>query len=670
MEVLRPPQHVTNDRGEALLRTILAPLGWTAIQIGMGEDYGRDYEVEVFHNGRSTGMLFNLQLKSSVAPSYSRDNEFVSLRLKTRNARYLADELRHPTFVFQADVSQNRLFWSAPPVDEALRATLAKNPNAGSCTVRVPVRNELPGTVAELVETASRLLTLLAARQLVEVDTAGFVAATSSMEESAELSKSLRDKSDATDMMIAQQATEAGNYEAARQAIQILLASPQASVESKFFAVLVEEKNERLASHAESEFRADHVSLVLGTAAKLRSLTRKGPGALKYYALVAGAAAELYRLAKEDWGLYENWKVHQATGDVWWRAELRVLRADVSRRLLHKYEQFVRLVRLSEKTPYQSALPLAFLRVLEGAATLLNRLELEGVPDAASSIRSSVFEVCKLAAAIAAQFHQDGERARAVVSAAMLSRDRTAACVLWAQEEAAKIPSAKDREWALARIAEQPEGLLNGADSDEPIPIAMEQQIYENMAAGLGIDLADQENPLSEMVRTGIADFDPTRVLRDCSHLFVTLSRQSPGFLFAMIAQQLQLPTMGGKVLYCSRHEYIRQGLSLEETYERFRGDFCDKCPDRSPHAPGWQYTHAWQLEQNELNKEFMDGPRRAPQKPLPPAPPIPMPGKTCAACGLEFGDTGAPWWCGHCQTWFCQRQQCVDGHEKHPWPF
>ncbi len=150
MTVLRPPQHVTNDRGEALLRTILAPLGWTAIRIGMGEDYGRDYEVEIFHKGKSTGMLLNLQLKSSVAPAYSRDKEFVSVRLKTRNACYLANELRHPTFVLQADLSQNRLFWSAPQIDEALRATLAKKPIAGSCTVRVLVRNELPATVDDL----------------------------------------------------------------------------------------------------------------------------------------------------------------------------------------------------------------------------------------------------------------------------------------------------------------------------------------------------------------------------------------------------------------------------------------------------------------------------------------------------------------------------------------
>src|ERR1019366_9421238 len=131
----------------------------------------------------------------------------------------------------------------------------------------------------------------------------------------------------------------------------------------------------------------------------------------KFYAMLAGVAAEFHQLVREDWGLYQNWNVHKTTGDLWWRAELRTRRAKVSQRILRKFEQFMRLARLSEKTPYQSALPLALLRIVEGSTTLLVRLESEGLPGAASSIRDSVFQVCKLAAAIAEQFGLENERA-------------------------------------------------------------------------------------------------------------------------------------------------------------------------------------------------------------------------------------------------------------------
>lgn len=666
--MLRPRQHETDDQGEALLQTIVAQLGWTANKIG--KDYGRDFEIEIFHNGKSTGILFNVQLKSSVSSSYSKDKTFVSVELKVRNARYHAQELHLPTFVMQADIIQNRLFWSAPQIDLALLANLAKSTNAKTCTVRVPVQNELPATAPRLVETVSQLAALLASRRMMEIEAAPYVAATSSMEEGAGLSRALRDKSDALDLWVAQSVTEAGDFSAARQTLQEVLSSPRSSVEWKFFAILLEEKNERLALHADDNLHANHLGVILATTAKLQKLTRKGPGALKFYALLARVAGEFYQLVREDWGLYQNWKAHETTGDLWWRAGLRARRTEVSHRVLRKYEQFLRLVRLSETTTYQPALPLALLRIVEGALALILRLESEGIPDAAASIHDSVFRVCKLAAAIAAQFGRDNERAHATVYAAMLSRDRGAECVLWAEREIDQIADAELREWARSMVANQRKSLANDTTADESVSVTTEQQVYENMASALGIDLSDIYNPITEMVLTGIADFDPTRVLRDCSHMFVTLSRRGPGLLYFMLAQQLQLPTMGAKIVYCTLHEYRSEGVSLDETYQRFRKDYCDQCPDRSPRDPGWQYTHEWQLEENERNKEFMAGPQQPPRRPIPPPPPIPQPGNVCAACGLEFADSGAPWWCGFCQTWFCQRKECVDGHVKHPWPY
>jgi hypothetical protein len=667
----RPTQHETDDQGEALLYTVVAGLKWTANRIG--KDYGRDFDVEIFHDGKTTGMLFNVQLKSTVSPRYSKDGSYVSVDLKARNARYLSGELRLPTFVVQVDVNRSKLFWFAPQMNGVLKSRLVANLTAKTCTVRVPTANELPATAPALVEVVGQLTTLLASQRMMEVGTVPFLFATSSIEDSAELSKSLREKSDGLDLRAAQAGTEAGNFIEARAAIRAVLTSPQSSVETKFFAALLEEKNERLAARAEDDEVGDHLEIVLATSAKLRELTRKGPGVLKYYAIVARVADEFYALAREDWGLYQNWRIHESTGDLWWRAQLRVLRAVTSGKVQRKYEQFIRLVRLSEKTPYQSALPLAFLRIIGGAATLITRLESEGLQDAASAIRDSVLSVCQLAASIAVHFGLDNERARAAVNAAMLSRDRSAECVLWAQNEVAAIADEPLREWAQGLIANQPASLGDSAGMEGDVSIATEQQVYENMASALGIDPMDEENPLSEIVRTAIEDFDPTRVLQTCSHMFLTLGRTGPGLLHFILAQQLQLPTLRSKVIHCSLYKYTREGATLDGTYQNFRSAYCDHCPDRAPRDSDWHYTHAWQLKQNELNKEFMDGPRRStypPRPSPPPPPPIPDPGDRCAACGLGFGETGAPWWCGHCQTWFCSREACVQGHEKHPWPF
>ncbi|MGA2851644.1 MAG: DUF4365 domain-containing protein [Terracidiphilus sp.] len=668
--MFRPDQHDTDKKGQALLRSSFADAGWEVTQIG--EDYGRDFEIEVFRDKKTTGVLFNVQLKSTESPSYSAGGDFLSVELDMPNARYLALELETPAILIQAEVTQKRLFWSAPQIDLALLNTLENRPHGQTCTVRVPTLNELSATKDKLLDTVTSLLTLLAARKLSQTDTRDFVAATTSMAESTRLKQELRDKADALEMMDAQANTESGEFDAARRAIQSVISSPLSSVESKFFALLIEEKNERLALRGEERYGSEHLDVVLSTANKLRKLTHNGPGALKYYALVTQVAADFYSLTREDWGLYQNWKVHEKTGDLWWRAKLRVIRAETSDRIERKLKQFLRLVRLSERTPFQSALPVAFLRIVEGGATLINRLEFEGMADTADSIRDLIFRVCKLAAAIAANFSMDRERALAAMSSAMLSRNRQAECVSWAEAEVEKIADEEIRNSARMAIADQPVTLGGEALIDDPIPMPMEQQIYENMASGLGIDLSNTEDLVSQMVKVGIDDLDPTRVLRDCRHLFWTFSRQGHNFFHLMLAQQLQLPTMGGKVLHCTLHGYTRVGLSLDETYQRFRDDYCDKCPDRSPRSADWHYTHEWQQGENDRNREFLDGPRSATydRKPVGPPPPIAMPGKTCAACGLEFNDSAAPWWCGWCQTWFCQRPECLNVHENHPMPF
>jgi hypothetical protein len=53
-------------------------------------------------------------------------------------------------------------------------------------------------------------------------------------------------------------------------------------------------------------------------------------------------------------------------------------------------------------------------------------------------------------------------------------------------------------------IADQASTLGGETPTDEPIPMPMEQQVYENMASALGIDLSNTDDLVSEMVKVGI----------------------------------------------------------------------------------------------------------------------------------------------------------------------
>src|SRR5437762_14106394 len=111
----RTEQHVTDTRGQALLTSTFAPTGWVLRPIN--PDYGADYEVEVFENGRTTGSTFKIQLKSSDEPEYSAARDFVSVSLSVPRARYLVNELQVPTMLIQADAAAGRLYWIAPQLE-------------------------------------------------------------------------------------------------------------------------------------------------------------------------------------------------------------------------------------------------------------------------------------------------------------------------------------------------------------------------------------------------------------------------------------------------------------------------------------------------------------------------------------------------------------------------
>ncbi|MBI3665722.1 MAG: hypothetical protein HY236_05755 [Acidobacteria bacterium] len=121
------------------------------------------------------------------------------------------------------------------------------------------------------------------------------------------------------------------------------------------------------------------------------------------------------------------------------------------------------------------------------------------------------------------------------------------------------------------------------------------------MATALGIDLSDPDDRYAQIVRIGIADLDPSRVLKNCQHLFVTLGSRG------LLAAWLRLPTAGQKVIHCTLHRYAGMGWTLDGIYRSFKRDYCDKCPDCSPHSPEWAYSEEWQQVENERHRGYME---------------------------------------------------------------
>src|ERR1700745_4289852 len=162
--IKKSEQQDIDRQGKRLLRRALEPLGWVMTEIH--EDYGLDYDVQVFVNSSPNGLWFKIQLKSSASSDRSADGTFISVQLDLDHARHYAVELRDPIFLVYADVESKEVFWVAPQLDNELIRKLNSGENSSTITVRVPTSNLLPVTAEQVLKTVEKLYVVLGQRTL------------------------------------------------------------------------------------------------------------------------------------------------------------------------------------------------------------------------------------------------------------------------------------------------------------------------------------------------------------------------------------------------------------------------------------------------------------------------------------------------------------------------
>jgi hypothetical protein len=328
-------------------------------------------------------------------------------------------------------------------------------------------------------------------------------------------------------------------------------------------------------------------------------LVRNGPPHLKFFALIASKAAELYALVHGDFGIHLNAQVNQKDGDPFWKVQLAFVRARSAERIARKYNQCARLAGYAVNYPFRWALPQALLRIVYALMPFLIRLRNDDWKEAANAYRDRAFQIVKLAAWLAGDAGDEDCLGMAIATASILAEEPTEEIAVWARQALPTIANEKLRADLLNRLNNL--GQSRKAPDKEEISFAEEQQIYEQMAASLGIDLSATEDRIAWIVRIGLQDLDPGRVLKNCEHLFVSLGSHGA------VGDWMRLPTAGSKLLHCTLHGNSVGGMSLDDVYGLFKQNYCEKCKDCAPHPPEWEYTRTWQLEQNVKHAKFAE---------------------------------------------------------------
>jgi len=602
----RPAQHVTDTLGVTQVRRIFETLGWVVREVT--HDYGVDLEVEVFEKAATTGVMFKVQLKSSQSTSYSADGSFVPVELSLTQARYLVTELGLPVLLMHADVSAGRTFWSAPQLDPKLASRIKRATAKRSITLRIPTASELPSGLPQLLATISKVEMVLASRVIVRAPLPDFAKAMKDTATRADVIREFKAKAAILEVGEAHILLLAGRLDEAAAFTASITKSQDSSVEAKFSAILMEEMiEERRLQGVDGGDEAAHV-VALKTARRLQALSRRGPPHLKFYALILRKAAELDFLVHRDWGLFFVAGREPRVGDALWSLKVAAIRAGVWRAIERKYRQCVRLMNYASRSKHRWALSSAILRVAYPLRTLQLRFTYEGRAEVADRLRALGFEITQLAASIASEVGDEQSLAQCASTAAMLATANSGQENVWALTLARSLKDPEHRKAALELIHRTEQ--WRGGKKPKSAKKATNRQIFENMFAAIGMDVTNPDDPVARLLRTAIDDVDPSRVLRDCMHSFVLLEgRNHP------LADRMGLQTARPKAIVCLLHRYRRDGLSLDAIFVDFKREFCDKCPDRTPHDAKWGYTEEWGRAQFQRYSEGRPGSAEDPGK-------------------------------------------------------
>jgi Domain of unknown function (DUF4365) len=513
----RPAQHETDSSGQRLLREVFEPIG---VVNSIENDYGIDFDVQLFRKRQATGEWFKIQLKSSLRTRYSTDGTFISQRLDVPHARHFTSAIREPVFIVHADVTNRRLFWHAPQLDSCLEQAASLGALARQLTVRIPTANELPTGMKEFLAALEHIQIVLGAASVARSPVANFAQVISAQGEQEECIREFQDRIDALKLETIHRLVVSGSSSEAKMMLNRILSNDDSSIESKF-ACLLQEERILFRECARSELPQNELhQLALKTAARLRALTKKGPPALKLFAIVATHAAQLEVLAFRNLGLFMNWKLHVERGDPLMAMDSDLEVVESSRLVTQKYNQCLRLVRYAANSPYLWAMPLAFTRIIQGLVLFFIHLRRSNYPETLKAYIESAVKLCRLAAD-AAQWNRDDRSLSIVTTAAILLSDASPEdSQVLVSEILAKI-SDPDVKKCTEEVIDRNVRRMRGEDLPGDIPTTAKQAI-QNMATALGIDLLNHSSPESALVHLGIKDMDPGRALAHCQRAFVS----------------------------------------------------------------------------------------------------------------------------------------------------
>jgi uncharacterized protein DUF4365 len=605
------PKEIGREAGKIFATSL--PANWAIRPQEDQEDYGVDYEIEVINaSDQATGFIFKIQQKGMIKARRVNGGKLIAYSGLERKKLEYYMSLRIPVAFCVVDITRREVCWQILQGNDAIQQRLneaAKNKKTG-ITIHLPTSNLLPATAPLLLRSIRQAMNAITISGVTEMSQAELKSILSSPERLQEIDLGLRMAQFTVRSAQTQQLIRENRLKEAVTLNKRAFEDEGDPVESRFFAAM---EILRLAAGIVAQDQVDPGNSITGCVAlcnELVRLTRRlAPNErLRHYAIFLAHLNRMRLGIYHDIGIVMSRSAQLERIDEYTKLTIASAQQHTASTVLcHLRRLQRRMTELLQNHWFELAFH-GWYAATEALGIFLLRLRSDNLSDAAVSITRWLDLIGQPLRIVA----EESRNVDAVGLWALnhvrigFGTESVEQRTLDSRQLISKLQTATDRENVSAQLdqmiglsADIPSSFPIGPDAEPPSTPPKDQELEQmarQMARSLGIDLDNPNDETAKLLRVGLKDYNPERVLRECQHLYVRIDS------YGIPAQLMGLPTAGRKEVCCTKHGYRTNAFSLDVGYAHFKEKRCAKCPDSLPHPVGWKWNQKYQQIQFETH--------------------------------------------------------------------
>jgi hypothetical protein len=571
------------------------------------EDYGIDAEIEIIDSSdHATGFIFKVQIKGQKSVNIIQKGAVASFSHRVEKLKYYMNQIEIPVILVVVDVTLKKIFWRSLQDDETLREILkqAIDKAQDKVSIHLETSNTLPEKCDELLAAVEYNMNWL---RISALNRMSGPIDDLCKKSSSDLLSEMLEKSKLLNFHIYGEKFERlyinHNFDELFSTAKSVINSPTEKLEARFFAGLYIERvyYEKIDQKTETFNKLRfNLFVYLIEIAK----TFKAPKYIRLHSLMLIRSLRLKFSVEEDYHLYVSEKLLENDHLTKWIVASS--RSKASLRAARDVGKVIHLMNRIILSGYNSILLDSLPRVCNKISFFAYRLKMDGFDEQAGYIYSWIKLCIDLSIEVSKQSSQEESLAEIIILNASfkINSDDASKYLEESLIMAEEIENEATRNYARDRISK-----IRSIFSEDDEDTSPEKEIdfFYNRAKALGINVDNPEDEIGRIISQGLKDYNPERILNNCTHLFVCMSSSQ-----GIPAKIVGIPSAGIKWIHCLKKGHSMMGWSLDDIYQSpikefgFKPEYCDGCEFKTSRENNWKWSSKWQNEEFNKYKDIL----------------------------------------------------------------